>query len=124
MQHFVQIEAGAHGFADVHKRLKLLHLSGEFRTARLEGGEQINRAQCDRGLCGERLEDRHLTLLECLHPVAPQQQHSDDMLVEEQRCTNGRPEAREPLQIEAAVVRIGENVHNLFRLPSETNPTD
>ena len=59
-----------------------------------------------------------------LHLVAPQGQCADDLVVEDQRGAHRGAEAGDALEVEPAVLRVGDDVRDLLGPAVEADPAD
>ncbi len=123
-EHVVDVEARAHGLADLTQRLQLLDVLRELRAARLELLHELDAVDRHRGLPRERRDDRHLPLVERADIVSPEDERTHQFVVDEHRRAHGGPEPGDLLEIVSAVLRIGQHVRDLLGPPVEPDTAD
>ena len=125
VQDVVEVQAGADRLADLAAAPPARStLRASSVAAGLELLDQLDAVDRHRRLDGERADDRHLPVVERAHVVAPDSERTDDLVVEDHRSAHRGAEACDPLQVVAAVLRVGQHVRDLLCPPVEADPAD
>ena len=88
----------------------------------LEGVEQVDAADGDRRLGGEGSQQLGGPLAERVDLSPPDDQDADDLAVEQHGDAHGGPEAAVALDVEPAVLGVGEDVGDLLGLALQPDP--
>jgi hypothetical protein len=113
-QHLVEVEARADRLADHPERLQLVDLAPELAGARLQGVDQVDVADGDGRLGGEGGQNLDRAVAEPVDLGPPGGQDADHLAVEQHGDAHGRPEPAVLLDVEPAVLGIGEHVDDLL----------
>jgi len=122
LKHMVEVEAGADGLGDLSQSFQLFDLLGQLRLAGFEGATEIHLTDGDGRLGGEGGEHVGLVITERVDLRTPYQQDSDELVVEQHGYAEDGAQSGEALELEAAVVRIVEDVGDLLGPYSATRP--
>ena len=109
---------------DLLQCLEGIDLLRQLRPAGLELLHERDAVDGHGRLSGEGRHDGHLPLVERADVVAPDRECADDLLVEDHRRAHGGPEPGHPLEVVAAVLRVGEHVGDLLGPPVQADPAD
>ena len=122
VQHRVGVEARAHRVAHLSQCLELVHLAGQLGAASLERLHQVDLAQRDRRLCRELVQQTQVALAERGDLGPPHRQHAHHVVAQQHRRRQEGAEAGHALEVRPAVLRVGEDVFDLLRVPVQGDP--
>ena len=120
----VQIEARADRLPYLPQCLELLDLLVELGRPRLQRTHEVDAADGDGGLRGERRHQLDGPVAERPHLAAPQIEHSDDLVLHHHGHAEHRPEATESLDVRPSVLRVGKHVRDLLGASLHCDATD
>ena len=124
LQHLADIQAGAHGLADLSERLKLGDRAGELRGTPFRLAKQPDILDGDGALSREGGHDLDLARGERPHLVALHRDDSHHPGGSHDRHTQHRPVAPGRLCVAPRVIAVGQHVWDVHRTHTDAHTPD